>query len=426
MPSPRSRSSRSRNAKGGAKNKFKRGKTVKGSKKALPPALQSLLLGLAIALGISVGFLWGQQQQALRLGLLVGIALGFGLGLVIEQSTSRSAKTLLSLPSWRSLLGSMLVAVAIGAIANPQVFLLYARQAGIEPWHPSYPQVGAAPGFRLYTDRPNPEQDQKIQRFLTQFRTTVAARFLNPGPDSCAVEVYLLRDEANYQAILRNFHIRTPYGFFSTLPNPPSLFVRDSTGLGTLTHEMMHHFVYCTFPAGLPTWVDEGVATLMEKFIAIERDGQLTFSWGYRSNSRDPEVRHKMSIINLATALSEGKDQDFFNAFFLMLYHQNHLAPLLIQLHANPDETGFSTLMATLKASSLPDIQWQWQQWMQTDALALPMLELSFVAWANETEPVDRHLQQYWQWDTQKQMWLSPRREPQAVIPSKENMARYQ
>ncbi|MGB0563675.1 MAG: hypothetical protein ACPGVO_18025 [Spirulinaceae cyanobacterium] len=382
---------------------------------------QRLALGLAIALGLGFGLFWGQQQQALRLGLLVGLLLGSGLALVIEQSAPRHAKTLLSLPSWRSLLGSVLVAAAIGAIANPQVFLLYARRAGIEPWHPRYAQVGAAPGFRLYSDLPRPEQDAEIERLLTEFRTAVGARFLNPGPESCAAEVYLMRNEANYQALLRTFHIQTPYGFFTTLPRHPSLFVSGDSGLGTLTHEMMHHFVHCTFPAGLPTWVDEGVATLMEKFIAIERNGQLAFSWGYRSNWRDPEVRKDLGNVDLQTAFAAGQDQDLFNAFFLMLYHQNQLAPLLLQLHANPDATGFSTLTSILNLS-LPEIQKQWQQWMQNEALALPMLELSFVAWANEAEPVDRYLQQQWQWDAPKQMWLSPQRDPWATIPAKERI----
>ncbi|NEO85419.1 MAG: hypothetical protein F6J87_14400 [Spirulina sp. SIO3F2] len=365
--------------------------------------------------------IWGQHQQTLHLGLAVGLALGLGLGLVITQSSGRRAKKFLNLPSWQSLVGSVLLAIAIGAIANPNVFAFYARRVGLEPWHPSYPQVGAAPGFQLYSDRPLPEQDVQIQRFLQEFRAAVGARFLNTGPASCSVDVYLLRNDANYAAILQTFHIKTPFGFFTTITGTPRLFVREGSGLGTLTHEMMHHFVYCTFPQGLPTWVDEGIATLMEKFIAIERNGQLAFSWGYRHHWRDPNIRKVLGTIDLATALQAGRDQDLFNALFLMLYHQQRLAPLLNQLQINADKTGFPTLMATLNLS-MGEIQRQWQQWMQTDAFNLPIVEQSFVAWANETASVDRYFREYWQWNSAQQMWLSPRHDPWAVIPAKDTI----
>lgn len=394
--------------------------------------LEGLTIAIAIGgvggVGGVFGLIWGQSQQALGLGLIVGLALGLGAGLVLTQSSGHhsqgSLKGFLTLPSWQSLVGSVLVAIAIGAIVNPTVSLFYARRIGLEPWHPNYPQVGASPGIKLYSDLPFPEQDAKIQRFLENFRATVGARLLSPGPESCSVDVYLLRRESNYKAILQTFHISTPFGFFTTVPGQPTLFVRDGTGLGTLTHEMMHHFLYCTFPSTLPTWVDEGVATLMEKFIAIELNGKLAFSWGYRSNWRDPIVRDVMGMVDLTAALAAGRNQSLFQALFLMLYHQNRLEPLLTQFQTKSDETGIPTLMATLNLSML-EIQQQLQKWMQTEALAVPMLERSFVAWASETKPVNQYLSQNWQWQTEKQMWLSPQPNLSATIPSKEEILSY-
>lgn len=391
--------------------------------------LEGLTIAIAIgSVGTVFGLIWGQSQQALGLGMIVGLTLGLGAGLVLTQSSrhhSQGAGGFLSLPSWQSLVGSVLVAIAIGAIVNPTVSLFYARRIGLEPWHPNYPQVGASPGIKLYSDLPFPEQDAKIQRFLENFRATVGARFLAPGPESCSVDVYLLRRESNYNAIVQTFHASTPFGFFTTVPGQPTLFVRDGSGLGTLTHEMMHHFLYCTFPSTLPTWVDEGVATLMEKFIAIELNGKLAFSWGYRSNWRDPEVRDViMGTVDLTAALEAGRDQSLFQALFLMLYHQNLLEPLLTQFQTKSDETGIPTLMATLNLSML-EIQQQLQTWMQTEALDLPMLERSFVAWANETKPVNQYLSQNWQWQTEKQMWLSPQPNLSATIPSKEEILSY-
>lgn len=389
------------------------------------------LPGLAIAIGVGgvFGLIWGQSQQALGLGIIVGLALGLGTGLVLTQSSGHhsqgSLRGFLRLPSWQSLVGSVLVAIAIGAIVNPTVSLFYARRIGLEPWHPNYPQVAASPGIKLYSDLPFPAQDAKIQRFLENFRATVGARFLAPGSESCSVDVYLLRRESNYNAILQTFHASTPFGFFTTVPGQPTLFVRDGSGLGTLTHEMIHHFLYCTFPSTLPTWVDEGVATLMEKFIAIEFNGKLAFSWGYRSNWRDPEVRNViMGMVNLTAALEAGRDQSLFNALFLMLYHQNRLEPLLTQFQTKSDETGIPTLMATLNLSMV-EIQQQLQKWIQTEALAVPMLERSFVVWANETMPVNQYLSQNWQWHPEKQMWLSPKPDLWATIPSKEEILSY-
>lgn len=412
MPSSRSRSTKKPKSKSRRKPK---------TKAKTSPMLSLLLLGGAIALGIMFGLVWGQNHQALRLGFGVGFALGVGLWLVLTQSTGRKAKKFFNLPSWQSLVGSLLVALAIGAIANPTVFVFYARRMGLEPWHPRYAQVGAGPGFELYSDRPQPEQDAEIQRLLTDFRTAVGARFLNTGPESCAVDVYLMHSDANYNAILETFDIQTPFGFFTPITGKPRLFVRDVTGLGTLTHEMMHHFVYCTFPQGLPTWVDEGVATLMEKFVAIERDGQLVFSWGYRHGGRELHMRKVLDVIELESTLQAGLDQDLFNSLFLMLYHQQHLAPLLNQLQTNGDKTGFPTLMATLNLS-MDGIRQQWQTWMQTDVFNLPIVEQSFMARAGEAESVDRYFQNQWRWNPTQQMWLSSRREPWAVIPKKESI----
>ena len=281
--------------------------------------------------GISSGSLWGITHHFISLGAGVGIILGFGLSLILAYSPK--SKNFLSLPPLQSMLGTIITAIAVGLLINPTILVYSAQYLEFATWKPNNFKVAGGEGFVLYTDVLDPKRDRQYLVFLNQFRQEVGEHLFDPGKTSCLADIHLLKQDKNYFAIANRFGINTPYGFFMrpTWRNH-LLVVREDSGLGTLTHQIMYHYLACSYPEGLPLWARQGAATFVEKFLALENSDRLDFSWGYRSNWRDPYVRKILPGVNLADTLRVGKEQCVIRSFFLYLHHRQLLFPLLYQI----------------------------------------------------------------------------------------------
>jgi hypothetical protein len=81
-----------------------------------------------------------------------------------------------------------------------------------------------------------------------------------------AVSVYLFPDRAGYESYCQERWAQacgSPYGFYR--PDERRIVMNIGTGLGTLTHELVHPIVESDFP-GAPEWLNEGLASLFEAF----------------------------------------------------------------------------------------------------------------------------------------------------------------
>jgi serine/threonine protein kinase len=372
---------------------------------------------ICTAFGLVVGISWGITHQAHILGACLGVMLGWGLSMML--AIPRSNQNFLSIPPTRGIIGAILVAIAIGTLINPGVIVSDYQYTSFNSRSIENQKVGEGVGFTLFTDIPNSVVDNRSLKFLTRFRQEVATHLFDPGKTSCAVDIHLLKEDKNYFAIANRFEIKTPYGFFLGSPTGPNaIVVRQNSGLGTLTHQMMYHYLSCSYPEGLPPWASQGVATFVEKFIAFEKSDRLNFSWGYRSNWRDLHVRQLLasSNVNLANLLREGQQQSVFNSFFLYLHHQKQLIPLLNRLHGEHGD-GIDRIEQIFN-KSIAQVDRDWRKWRDTKALSLPMVESSFVAWEDRVLQVEKELQKHWVWDNTKQMWIVPQKSSWIVIPA--------
>ncbi len=375
----------------------------------LKQTVSSLLLGLV------VGFCWGITNAVPMAGLGVGLLLGLGLSLML--TIPRTSTEFLAVPPKQAIAGALLLGLSISALIMP-VWVTHLSQAiGIDVWRHNHTRVDQGPGFNLYTDTPNTKADLRYTAFLSEFRQEVAQTLFDPGPESCVADIHLLHQDKNYFAVANRFGIRTPYGFISRYRGqPPRIVVRAESGLGTLTHQMMYHYLDCSYPEGIPSWAAQGAASFVEKFIAVEEDGQLNFSWGYRSNWRDAEIRPFFKNIDLISELRKGKDQSVFNAFFLFLHHEQQLVPLLNRLHGERGD-GTDRLGELFNNETAYEVAGRWKAWMATDSLNLPMVESSFMAWETEAEQVKHFLNQFMIWDEDKQIWVMRQYHPDTAIP---------
>lgn len=360
-------------------------------------------IALSSTIGITVGLSWGWIHQALGLGWGLGVLLALGLSLIF--TTPRSSHRFLGIPPISCLLGVLLTALATGLIINPALMINGSRYSQVDLWNGHDQPVAEGIGFTLYTDRPLSEQDQQMREFLNQFRAEVTRYLFDPGSPTCSTEVHLFREDKNYYAATNYFGLNTDYGFLvRPLVRRPLIIVREESGLGTLTHQMMYHYLGCSYPQGIPGWAAQGAASFVEKFLALEDEGNLEFSWGYRSNWRDPQLRQRLNTIDLETALRNNQDQSLFRSLFLFLHHQHQLVPLLNRLHGAKGDG--ITQLETLWGTSLAEIEEQWQQWIAKEALRLPMVESSFMSWGEQAAVVKKYLRKYWIWDSDKEMWL--------------------
>lgn len=371
-------------------------------------------IGLCAIIGLTVGISWGWIHQALGLGSILGIILGLGLSLIF--TSRRSSSGFLGIPPLSCLFGVILTALATGLIINPTLIINGSQYSKVDLWNPRDHKVAEGTGFTLYSDRPNSQKDQQLREFLNQFRTEVNRYLFDPGSPNCSTEVHFFRKDKNYYAAANYFGLNTDYGFVvRPLVRRPLVIMREDSGLGTLTHQMMYHYLGCSYPEGIPGWAAQGAASFVEKFLALEEDGYVHFSWGYRSNWRDVELRQRLNNIDLKTALIKRRDQSFYRSLFLFLHHQQKLVPLLNRLHGAKND-GILQL-ETLLGKPIADIEKDWRQWMNTEALNLPMVQASFMSSPQETDLIKPYLRKYWTWDFKKEMWLKENINSPDVIP---------
>lgn len=371
-------------------------------------------LFVCLAFSLVVGISWGISHKSFWLGAVLGVALGWGLNAIL--SIPRANQNFLSVPPTKGILGAILLAIAIGTFINPGG-VIQSQNAQIKSIQNQ--KVGEGIGFTLYTDIPDAIADAQSVKFLNQFRQEVAANLFDPGAPSCAVDVHLLKQDKNYFAIANKFDFKTPYGFFlGAETGQNAVVVRQESGLGTLTHQMMYHYLSCSYPAGLPFWARQGAATFVEKFIALEKGARLDFSWGYRSNWRDPATRRLVATkrLNLGVVLGSGDDQNIFNSFFIYLHHKKQLIPLLNRLHGEKGN-GLDRIEQIFNRS-MAQVDKDWQKWFETEALSIPMVEASFVAWSNDSLKVEQFLNQHWVINEEKRMWMVSPTSPYQTIPA--------
>ncbi|MGK7946084.1 MAG: serine/threonine protein kinase [Microcystaceae cyanobacterium] len=353
---------------------------------------------LALMIGLGIGLVWGGYYHSLIMGILLGGSLGVGLLFSLTRIKGN-----------KKVLGNLLIVIAIALLIIYPLKLKQSSVSSIDIWLPPHQLVGKGHGFSLYSDVPLTKRDQENTAFLNQFRQEVADYLFDPGPTTCQADVFLLREDKNYYGTANNLGISTSYGFFierSNLPNP-ILVVREDSGLGTLTHQMIYHYLRCSYPQGLPSWASQGAASFVEKFLAIEEEGQLQFSWGYRSNWRDPKVRKRINDPNfrLETTLNSGREQSIYRSLFLYLHENHQLVPLLNRLHGIKNQ-GLMRLEQIFN-QPLSEVEKAWREWLEKDALWIPKVEASFMVWGEDAQRVKDYLSRLWQWNESQERWLS-------------------
>ena len=194
--------------------------------------------------------------------------------------------------------------------------------------------------------------------------------YFTKRPDKL-IEVWLFSNEKSFRKGAKKFFNDTPdtpYGYYS--PEASAL-IMNVSGLGTLSHELVHPYMEANFP-NVPSWFNEGLASLYE--YPGERKGHIIGHVNWRLPNLKKEIRAG-TLPSLVQLLSTGRDE-FYNADwdayaqarYLMYYLQEKgkLRDFYVKFLADTkDHTGRAALEEVL-GEDLNTFDPKWRKWVLT------------------------------------------------------------
>ena len=197
----------------------------------------------------------------------------------------------------------------------------------------------------------------------------------------------------------------TPYGFYS--PSLDIIVVNADTGLGTLTHELAHHFTDCSFDYRPAEWILEAISTYFEKFIGyLDEDGKMHITFGYFSNERLPQAKEIIHKFTFSQLIGRGGfPQSLIRSFVMFLHEKGKFIEFVQAAAAESLDDPFG-LGAIEKVYNKPldEIEAEWKQWV----LALPMDDEIFLI-DEEFVKTPAEWQKWWS-QNQNRLYYDPER----------------
>ncbi len=237
------------------------------------------------------------------------------------------------------------------------------------PWKSSQllPYSLTTKHFHVYTDLA-PDPARFYATFFEEFTAYFQTHFFNFSQNDL-LNVYLFRTSLRYEFYNRKYQgFHTPYGYYH--PKKNLVVVNLSSGLGTATHELVHHFIAQGFTqAACPEWIGEGLAMFFEKFIAhFDPDGRLVISVGYFSNWRFPQTKRMIDKVTFQD-LVRYKHPSPVRDFILFLHRKGLLKKFIEQLQArHNDPDGIRTLEA-VSGQKIPALVEAWKAWVRAQPI---------------------------------------------------------
>ena len=228
------------------------------------------------------------------------------------------------------------------------------------------------PPFVVVGDYAAKDVKRTTTGFLREKLALLEKDFFAKRPEKL-LEVWLFKNERSFRKGAKKFFgdaPDTPYGYYS--PDHNAL-VMNASGLGTLSHELVHPYMEVNFP-DVPSWFNEGLASLFE--YPGERKGHIIGNVNWRLPNLKKEIKAK-SLPKLSVLLATTSDEFYgaeYDAYayarYLMYYlqEQGKLQDFYKKFLADKkDLTGASALKAVL-GEDLETFEPKWRKWV----LAIP------------------------------------------------------
>jgi hypothetical protein len=200
-----------------------------------------------------------------------------------------------------------------------------------------------------------------IDKDIRHTSDAMRKHYVSVLPDS-VTPVFLFKDYDTY----KNFSINTfglepddlsPYGFYKISKNV--IVIRYVSWKGSTSHEITHSFTRYDFPR-MPSWFDEGLASLHEKYIYTDESMKGSFNWrilALRRAFRENTYTGIKTMMETNDIELYGKRSSFYYAqsrYLLMYIQQTDLLDDYYKLFRDTydeDKTGITQLEKTMNKS---------------------------------------------------------------------------
>ncbi len=237
-------------------------------------------------------------------------------------------------------------------------------------------------GFRLGVEGPFViASDQSAEDFQRSREGTIRWAYTHlmdqffPGGLDRPIEVYLFDGDAPYRKYTWEWFRdkpETPFGYYSSVHR--ALIMNIATGGGTLVHEMVHPLMAQQFP-GVPSWFNEGLASLFEQ--CGERGGKMVGLLNWRHKGLMEAIRsgafeslERLMKTNTSQFYSNDQGNNYGIARYLCQYLQSkgkiEEYYTHFKAHFDADPTGIASLEAVLGEESMEKTQAAWLEWLKT------------------------------------------------------------
>jgi len=256
--------------------------------------------------------------------------------------------------------------------------------------------------FHIYTNL-DPDSLNYYEHFLEGFFDYFNSRYFEIGQKR-RLKVYLFEDTTSYKPYAESVRKHyTRYGFYMG-PWANIIVVNRDSGLGTTTHELVHHFIATSFAAEPPKWVDEGIATFFEKFIGhLDEKGKLTISFGYFSNWRFPITKNKVDGISLSLSgliAAVEPDQSAARSLMLFLHKKGLFENFVRQMSMQTDNPTGSVTLQKVYGKPIAEIEREWKAWIRAQPIDgnVKLVERAFVM-------TEKEWQRWWNANKRRLYW---------------------
>ena len=217
-------------------------------------------------------------------------------------------------------------------------------------------------------------QFESIRRWtIAAGGTALWASYCTKRPSEPVI-IYLFADDKSYRAWAKRLfgdERVSHFGYYR--PGDHAMLMNIATGTGTLVHELTHALVRPDFPQ-IPTWFDEGLASLHEQCRLGPRGITGLVNWrlpGLQRAIREGRLVPLAKLVATTEREFRGANEGlhYAEARYLVMYlqHKGLLRRFYREFRANvqKDPTGAKTLEA-LTGKTLPELQKDWLAWVRT------------------------------------------------------------
>ena len=227
----------------------------------------------------------------------------------------------------------------------------------------SLPRERTTKHVHIYTDLGEEDLDFYVnffEGFIIYFRENYLAFSQKP------LTMYLFGNMQSYTSYSERHEApRTPFGYY--LGEFNLIVVNLESGVGTATHELVHHLVHKGSAKPCPHWANEGIATFFEKFIGyLDDGGKLHISFGYFSNWRFPITKAEVDSISLRRLVRVPNDQCSARSLMLFLHKKGVFKRFIHELSVCEDDRNGLITLERVYGKDLYELEKEWKDWIRS------------------------------------------------------------